>query len=76
MPELTVDIDFTVTCNECGDEIEVSSNDGTDIYVTPCDNCLDGRGEVYWSDGYDEGKIDGMAESSSLPNLIKRGAKL
>ena len=55
MPELKIDI--SVWCNNCGQGIcHLSSINGTDLFVDPCEKCMEAAEKKAYQEGRDEGR--------------------
>lgn len=62
MPTVTigVDVEITVTCNECGTDLDKDSTGGSEeICAAPCPVCLERARDEAKSAGYDEGYEEG-----------------
>ena len=63
MPNLTVEL--SAYCNKCGAGIcrNVEIDKNTNINIDPCDACLEVEYDRGYSDGYEEGRLDGLEAS-------------
>ena len=63
MPTLTVEL--SAYCNKCGAGIcrSVEIDKNTNINIDPCDACLEAEYNKGYSDGYEEGRLDGLEAS-------------
>ncbi len=60
MPDITIDV--SVSCDRCGETLEVESKEGhygaKEFHVEPCEKCLD----VAKEEGDDEGHARGLED--------------
>ena len=52
-------LEITVECDRCGEQLGVTSPYIGNLYVVPCDKCLDEEHDLAYAKGYDEGCEDG-----------------
>ena len=55
---VSIEVDITVECDECGSELEADFRYNT-LTVEPCETCLDGK----YNEGHQDGKTEGYDEA-------------
>lgn len=53
------EMDYGIYCLDCSSELRCVQKSNGDLYIEPCDYCLDNMDTNSHSDGYEQGYNDG-----------------